>query len=142
MTSATTIGAIIFFQWFIPTPPFAWSFLYVNLQRFVYFVRDILPVFLPLPHALRQEILDLSVDRPEVVLRPRCDRVVQLCGKSERHLFFARITHSIIPLIKIFNKDFLSSRSAAHRGFRRALPADWTPSQPCAPRRAPQCGSR
>ena len=45
----------------------------INIQRFIDFFTYIFAVFLTLSDALRQKILNLSVDGPKIILRPRGD---------------------------------------------------------------------
>lgn len=52
--------------------------LEIELGRYVDFIADVLAVFLSLAHALAEQILDLSVDRAEVVLGPGGDGGIEL----------------------------------------------------------------
>ncbi len=53
----------------------------------------IFAVFLSLFDALCQKVFNLAVDGAEVVLRPGCQRIVQIFGKTERNLFLFVICH-------------------------------------------------
>ena len=59
-------------------PRWFWS-LYINIKRQVDLVRDVFAVFLSLPDTFGQKILDLSVDRTEIILRPGGNGGVELC---------------------------------------------------------------
>ena len=64
--------------------------------------RDILSVFLSLSDAFCQQILDLAVDRAEIIFRPGGDGIIQLWGQPQGHLLFA-ISHIIFQDICIQN---------------------------------------
>ncbi len=98
----------------------------IQFRRFIQMFRHIFPVFLPLPHTFRQEILDLAIDGTEIILRPRGDGVVQFGGQPQRDLFFLIIRH--------ISTDCPSLRPAGRPGCRRAQPEDWRPSPLSAPR--------
>ena len=55
--------------------------------------RDVFPILFSLADTFCQQIFDLSVDGPEIVLRPGCDRVIELFGQSERDLFVSVVCH-------------------------------------------------
>ena len=49
----------------------------IQFGRYVQFVGNVLAVFLALTHAFGKQIFNLSVDRTEIVFRPRRDCIVQ-----------------------------------------------------------------
>ena len=65
----------------------------VDIQRFIQMFGYIFAVFPALPDTFREEILDLSVDRAEIVLRPGGDIVIQLFREPERNLFLFLFIH-------------------------------------------------
>ena len=65
----------------------------IQLRRDIDFVGDVFSVFLSLADAFGQQVFDLTVDRAEIVLRPRGDGIVELSGQTERNLLFLIIVH-------------------------------------------------
>ena len=51
------------------------------------------PFFFSLTNALGKKILDLSVDRAKVILRPRRDGGIQLWRQAKGDLLFSLIVH-------------------------------------------------
>jgi len=74
-------------------------------------------VLFSLPDTFRKEILYLPVDASEIVLSPCGDGIVQLGGKSQRHLL----------LFSHINKAYLSLQRAERRDFRREQREDLIP---------------
>ncbi len=64
-----------------------------NAERLVDGIRDIFAVLFALLDALSQKVFDLTVDRSEIVLRPRGNGGIQLFRQSKRQLFFLIIRH-------------------------------------------------
>ena len=61
-----------------------------EIWRLVDFIRDIFSALFVLPDAFGQNVFDLTVDRTEVLLRPRRELVVQLFGQAQRYLLLLR----------------------------------------------------
>ena len=93
--------------------------LYVKLRRHVYLVRHVFAVLLSLPYALGEKIFDLPVYAPEIVLCPRSECIVKLCGKTERQLFFSVIAH--------ISKGCPNLLRAVRRGCRKERREGWKP---------------
>ena len=64
--------------------------LQLEIWRLVDFIRDIFSALLVLLYAFGQNVFDLTVDRAEVLLRPRRELVVQLFGQAQRYLLLLR----------------------------------------------------
>ena len=119
-------------------------------------------VFLSSSDGGGEEELDLAVYGAEVLLRPGSDLVPECGRKAQQHLLFCALLRLYgalallyLPLQRLYALQALAqgrfplfgvsfspgisistrcSLPAARRGCRRAPPADWTPSPPCAPR--------
>ena len=89
----------------------------IQFRRYVDLVGHVLAVFLSLAHAFGQEVLDLTVERTEIVLRPRRKGVIKLWREAKRHLLFRLILCHI-------NRDFPNLLRAVRRGFRKEQPRD------------------
>ena len=71
--------------------------LEIELGRDVDLLADVFAVLFPLAHALGQKILDLAVDRAEIVLCPGGDGGVELGGQAQGHLLFGVVVHGSLP---------------------------------------------
>ncbi len=91
-------------------------------------LREIFAVFLTLTYTFGQQILYLPVHRPEIILRPGSNGLIQLRREPEEKLLFGVIVH--------ISKDYLSLLSAARHGFRTARQEDLIPLRPCVHRPA------
>ena len=61
-----------------------------EIGRLVDFIRDIFSALFVLLYAFGQNVFDLTVDRAEVLLRPRRELIVQLLGQAQRYLLLLR----------------------------------------------------
>ena len=52
------------------------------------------------PLAFREQVFYLAINRPEIVLRPGCYGLVELCGKAQGDLLFA-VCHTYIDARKM-----------------------------------------
>ena len=66
----------------------------IQFYRHVDLVGDILSVFLPLADTLGEQLLDLTVYRAEIVLRPGSDGGIQLGREPQRNLLLV-VSHGI-----------------------------------------------
>lgn len=65
----------------------------IKFGRNVHLIRNVFPVLFSLANALGKKILDLSVDRAKVILRPRRNGGIQLWRQAKGDLLFSLIVH-------------------------------------------------